>query len=189
MSRCQKNRSDNQPCQAQAVAGTDACRVHAGRSLAEQRARGQVVVTLRRWGVDDIPEDPGTLLLKLMTVTSWRQAAYEAEIARILDDTGLPLSEALIGDAMVVDKFGEPHKVGEYVRGIVELEQAERKLAADLAMKALAAGVQERLTRVQEQVGQLLMETCVRFLGRIGRDDPASRAILAEELRAIGAVA
>ena len=185
MSLCRKRRSDNEPCQAQAVSGTDACRVHAGRPLAEQKARGQVIVTLREWGADDIPEEPGLLLMKLMTVTEWRRQAYATEINRVLAAAGLDgnLSDALIGDTIVVDKDGEPHKVGEYVRGIVQLEAQERERAALLAVKVLAANVQERLTRVQEQTAALFIDYVTAIYG-----DP-ELALTAEQVARVPSVA
>jgi hypothetical protein len=76
MSLCQKRRSDSEPCGAQAVAGTDACRVHAGRPLAEQRAKGQVVVELSKWGISDRTLDPGVTLLQLMTQSFQRAKLY-----------------------------------------------------------------------------------------------------------------
>lgn len=76
MSLCRKRRSDNEPCGAQAIAGTDACRVHAGRPLAEQRAKGAVVVELSRWGITDKTLDPGVTLLQLMTQSFQRARLY-----------------------------------------------------------------------------------------------------------------
>jgi len=196
MSLCQKRRSDNEPCGAQAVGGTDACRVHAGRPLAEQKARGQVIVTLREWGADDIPEEPGLLLMKLMTVTEWRRQEYAAEINRVLAEAGLDgnLSDALIGDTVVVDKDGSPHKVGEYVRGIVQLEAQERERAALLAVKVLAANVQERLTRVQEQTASLFLDYVTAIygdpeLGMTAEQVARLPAVAARHLRALGPAA
>jgi hypothetical protein len=190
--KCSKRRTDGEPCGGQAVAGTDACTAHAGTTLARHKAKGDVVVTLRRWGVDDIPEEPGALLLKLMSVTEWRRQDYEAEIARVVaDGQYATLADALVGESVVVDKNGSPHVVGEYVRGIVQLEQQERKLAAELAIKALAAGVMERLTRVAEQQQELVAEYMHRVLAALGHDvqDPIVLRVLSEQLPALGASA
>lgn len=188
---CTKHRTDGQPCRAIAIPGTDACDNHSGRDKATHRARGQIVLALRKWNADDIPEDPALLALKLMTITSWRQQAYEDEINRVLAESGLQLSEALIGETIIVDKDGSPHVVGEYVRGIVQLEQTERKLAADLAFKVLAANVSERLTRVQEQVGTLVADMVRALfadpeLGLTAEQLQRAPVVAARHLRALG---
>lgn len=74
--RCAKSRSNGQPCQAQAVSGTDACRVHSGRPLDEHKAKGAVVVELSRWGIHDKTLDPGITLLQLMTQSFQRARLY-----------------------------------------------------------------------------------------------------------------
>jgi hypothetical protein len=68
--------SNGQPCQAQAVTGTDACRVHAGRPLDQHKAKGAVVVELSRWGITDKTLDPGITLLQLMTQSFYRAKLY-----------------------------------------------------------------------------------------------------------------
>jgi hypothetical protein len=95
--RCAKSRSNGQPCQAQAVSGTDACRVHSGRPLAEHKAKGAVVNELSRWGIHDKTLDPGITLLQLMTQSFQRarlygellEQAYEA--AERLQGTSTPV--------------------------------------------------------------------------------------------------
>lgn len=70
-------------CGQNVVAGTEACRSHAGRSLAEQRAKGAVVVELRRWGLNGHTElaDPGETLLRLVTQSAARVELY-ADLVR-----------------------------------------------------------------------------------------------------------
>lgn len=97
MSLCRKRRSDNEPCRAQAVAGTDACRVHAGRPLAEQRAKGQVVVELSKWGISDRTLDPGVTLLQLMT-QSFQRAKLYGELLEEAYDAAERLQGAEIGE-------------------------------------------------------------------------------------------
>lgn len=76
MSLCSRRRSDGDPCQAQAVSGTDSCRVHSGRPLAVHKAKGAVVVELSKWGITDRTLDPGVVLLQLMTQSFTRAALY-----------------------------------------------------------------------------------------------------------------
>jgi hypothetical protein len=90
--RCAKNRSNGQPCQAQAVTGTDACRVHAGRPLDQHKAKGAVVVELSRWGITDRTLDPGITLLQLMT-----QAFYRAKLYGELLEQAYEAAERLQG--------------------------------------------------------------------------------------------
>lgn len=76
MSLCTRRRSDGEPCQAQAISGTDSCRVHSGRPLALHKAKGAVVVELSKWGITDKTLDPGTVLLQLMTQSFTRAKLY-----------------------------------------------------------------------------------------------------------------
>lgn len=185
--KCQKHRTDGQPCGGNAINGRDACPAHVGEKLDKAKAKGAIVVALRRWGVDDLPEEPNLLALKLMSVTEWRRQDYEAEMLRIAAESGLPLSEAIVGDSIVIDKDGSPHKVGEYIRGIVDQEFRERKLAADLAFKVLAAGVQERMTRLAEGHAALVADAIRAVLTDLGHEltDPAVMRILSTRLSAL----
>ena len=74
--KCSKHRNDGEPCGAQAVAGTDACRTHAGRPLVEQKARGAVAMEVSRWALGDQTLDPGVTLLRLMTQSVRRAELY-----------------------------------------------------------------------------------------------------------------
>lgn len=85
--KCTKRRTDGEPCQKRAIAGTDSCEDHCGRPKAEHKARGAVVVELRNWGLNhEELRDPGQTLLQLMTQSAMRaelysgllQQAYEA---------------------------------------------------------------------------------------------------------------
>jgi hypothetical protein len=100
--RCAKNRSNGQPCQAQAVTGTDACRVHAGRPLDQHKAKGAVVVELSRWGITDRTLDPGITLLQLMT-----QSFYRAKLYGELLEQAYEAAERLRG----VESLEEPPSV------------------------------------------------------------------------------
>lgn len=76
-------------CGGLAIAGTRHCRMHSGKTLAKARAEGNVVVELRRWGLnpgENTLADPGEVLLRLVTQSAARcelyagvlQQAYEA---------------------------------------------------------------------------------------------------------------
>jgi hypothetical protein len=108
--RCAKNRSNGQPCQAQAVTGTDACRVHAGRPLDQHKAKGAVVVELSRWGITDKTLDPGVTLLQLMT-----QAFYRAKLYGELLEQAYEAAERLRASDDVVHAMDEPPSVDSAV--------------------------------------------------------------------------
>ncbi len=63
-------------CDAWPVRGTDRCPTHSGTTLERQKAKGQVVVELSKWGITDVTEDPGTVLLQLMTQSFTRAKLY-----------------------------------------------------------------------------------------------------------------
>jgi hypothetical protein len=96
--RCTKRRTDGEPCQRNAIAGTDACPKHVGTDLATAKAKGAVVVELSKWGLTDRTLDPGETLLRLMTQAVYRaehysrllEEAYEAaERLRVADDASM----------------------------------------------------------------------------------------------------
>lgn len=74
--KCTKRRTDGGPCQAQAVAGTEACTKHAGIPTSQAKAKGAVVVELAKWGISDRTLDPGMTLLQLMTQSFQRARLY-----------------------------------------------------------------------------------------------------------------
>lgn len=85
--KCTGRRTDGQPCTQHAIRGTDRCANHAGRTKAEQKARGAVVLELRRWGLtgqDDLT-DPGVTLLKLVTQSAQRADFYAGLLAEAYD--------------------------------------------------------------------------------------------------------
>ena len=83
--KCTKRRTDGEPCQAQAVAGTEACTKHAGIPTAQAKAKGAVVVELSRWGITDKTLDPGITLLQLMTQSFTRAQMYAGLLEEAYD--------------------------------------------------------------------------------------------------------
>ncbi len=117
-------------CTQYPIAGTKRCRQHPGMPLADAKAKGNVVVELRRWGLDRHEElrNPGETLLKLVTQSAERvailshalgeayeagqrlQAAHEAlelittpEAISGLNDDGEPLPEKAAVQAARLD--------------------------------------------------------------------------------------
>lgn len=71
---------------------------------------------------------------------------------------------ALIGNTYSSGDFGV-YATGEAIRGLADLEMRERKLCADFASKAIAAGLNERLVRVAEQQGAMILAMMRAVLG------------------------
>lgn len=201
------------PCGAQPIRGTQHCRAHAGKPLALAKAEGAIRLAVIRWNVDQPHIDPVETYMRLATVTAARaewlaellEQAYDAaeqvaaaardgaddgvtgEAVRLLDDV---LSRggvsALVGKQLAADGDGGVFVAGEAVRALAKLEQDERKLAADMAFKAIAAGLGDRIARIPHQVAEQVAETVQRIVAGLGFDpsDPQIRRYIAEHLRA-----
>lgn len=165
--KCTRKRADGEQCKANAVRGTDACRRHAGKSLAAVRAQVAVRDEVLRWGLGDAKVDPGELLLRLVTQSAMRAEAYASELARIVAEKG-DLQKALTGDSYTASAEGAPVKTGEYVRAMTKLEADERDRAGNFAAKAVAAGLAERQVRVAERQAALAAEFVQAVLADLG---------------------
>lgn len=155
--KCTAKTSAGNPCRNPAIRGGVVCAKHGG-SAPQVRAKADVRAELMQWGLGDATDDPGELLLRLLTQSRMRAEGYAAELERFV--AGKPdLERAIIGDS-----YGEFGKNGEYVRGLVHLEAQERDRAADFAMKAIKAGLAERQVRLAERQGMLLAALLSRIL-------------------------
>jgi hypothetical protein len=84
---CTGRRKGGKACDQIPIKGTDRCKFCCGIPLHKQRAKGEIVLELRRWGLQgEELRDPGNTLLQLMTQSAIRvefyssllQEAYEA---------------------------------------------------------------------------------------------------------------
>ncbi len=181
------------------------------------RAEGAVVVELRRWGLTGHAElaDPGETLLRLVTQSAARcemysrllGEAYEAaerlraatappqsdllaeetarmDLERVLNEGGVG---ALIGHKYSGTQTNGVIATGEAIRGLVELEAAERDRCANFAAKAVAAGLAERMVRASEQMAGLVAKAVEDSLAELGLDpkEPRVRAVVASRLQAL----
>lgn len=90
---------------------------------------------------------------------------------------------ALVGRTRAGDGKGSTIETGEQIRALAALEQSERKLAADLAAKAVAAGIAERQVRMAERQADVMNAIIIGALRRLGQDADAqavSDAVYAE---------
>ena len=73
---CGARKRDGALCTQPAISGTQRCRMHAGISTDQAKAKGAVVVELSKWGISDRTLDPGVTLLQLMTQSFQRAKLY-----------------------------------------------------------------------------------------------------------------
>lgn len=145
---------------------------------------------LLEWGLTDTVEDPGTILLRLVSQSSRRVALYADLLEQQYAKSGtgeltttLPTQiGVLIGRKYSLNNEGRPVPVEEAIRGLVQLEMKERELCASFASKAIAAGLAERQVRNAERMGAMMADMLRAVLG-----DPAL-GLSAEQRAAIPGV-
>lgn len=164
MARCKHVKDDGERCRRSAIDGGVVCTVHGGQ-LPMVKAKAAVRAEVMRWGLGDTTVDASEVLLRLLTQSAARAERYAQEVERLVSQAP-SLEDALIGESRVL-VGNELEKVGEYVRGMAELEAQERDRCAGFAVKAIAAGLAERQVRIAEQQGVLIADLIRRVL-----DDP-----------------
>jgi hypothetical protein len=192
--RCTAKNKQGNRCGLTPVPGASVCWRHGGRAPQVQR-KAIVVAELQAWGLADTAEDPGEVLLRLVTQSSRRAAFYAGLLEQqyaaqaSADDpdgtTTLPAGVgALIGHKMGMGgKDGILYTVEEAIRGLVQLEAMERDRCARFAKLALDAGIQERQVRLAERQGALIVEILRAVLA-----DP-ELGLTAEQRKAVPGVA
>lgn len=174
--KCTGRTTSGNPCKLDAVRGALVCHKH-GASAPQVKAKAAVRAELMTWGLDAPTVDPGETLLKLVSQSAARAQRYADELEQLVAESPT-LREALVAEAR-----GEFGPVGEYVRGLAQLEAQERERLATWCTKAIAAGLNERMVRIAEQQGALVAELLRNVL-----DDP-ELGLTAEQRRAVPGVA
>ncbi|HEY2763393.1 MAG TPA: hypothetical protein VGJ13_05185 [Pseudonocardiaceae bacterium] len=148
--RCTARKTNGDPCRGWRVDGSDKCNRHLFNPTARAKAavRGEVM----RWGLGDTTTDPGETLLRLVSQAATRAQRYADELEQLVADS--PNLRA----ALVAQSYGEFGPTGEYVRGLAQLEAAERDRCAGFCAKAIAAGLAERQVHLAEKQGALIAE-------------------------------
>ncbi|UFU14623.1 hypothetical protein LQK89_02675 [Curtobacterium sp. C1] len=129
-------------------------------------ARAAVRAEVAAWTLGQAVDDPGEVLLRLVTQSRIRADRYATLIAEKIEDLapGTTIEDILIGDTIAVSEFGGDTKTGEYIRGLIQLENQERDRLATFATKAIAAGLAERQVRLAERQGALLAQVMVAVM-------------------------
>ena len=186
--RCTGQTKAGKPCKSPAIHGGKVCWKHGG-AAPQVRAKGEIRYELAQWVMGDAVDDPGEVMLKLITQSRRRADACALELARASAgyDT---LQEALVGDSMITGMDGSVHKAGEYIRGLVVIEAQERDRAFNFASKAVAAGLEERRVQVTEQQAGVFAEFVRALiesveLGLSPAQQEVALVVASRELRAI----
>jgi hypothetical protein len=156
-------------CQSWAIRGGAVCNKHGG-SIKVVKQKAAVRAELSQWVMGDSTEDPGEVLLRLVTQSARRATLYALLLQRAYEgDASLPSGvQALIGGTFSATAQGDVYQTGEQIRGLVQLEAQERDRCANFATKAIAAGLAERQVRLHEKQGTLIIEAITAALDAAG---------------------
>lgn len=165
-------------CERWALRGATVCNDHGGQ-LPNVKRKAVVLGELMDWGLTDTTEDPGEILLRLVTQSSRRVALYSYLLMQAYEHAELIGREsqmpsfpsgvqALIGGTFSATNDGHVYQTGEQIRGLVALEAQERDRCANFATKAIAAGLAERQVRIAERVGESIVAAITAALDALG---------------------
>lgn len=157
--RCTATTKAGNPCKASAIHGGKVCNKHGG-SAPQVKAKAAVRAEVMRWSLGEATDDPGEVLLRMVTQSRMRVDGYSALIEQKVAEAQEQFGDDFTLESLLVgNTYGEfGNKTGEYIRGLVQLEAQERDRLVGFAAKAIAAGLAERQVRVAERQGELLAE-------------------------------
>lgn len=164
--KCVGRNKDGQRCGRWPTRGATVCRRH-GAGAPQVLAKAAVRAEVMAWGLGDSNIDPGEVLLRLVSQSAARTQRYAVELEEFVERHG-SIEAAMIGESMMLDKQGEPVKIGEYVRGLAVLEAQERDRCAGFAAKAVAAGLAERQVRLAEKQAEIVIKAVEAALEAAG---------------------
>ena len=137
-------------CKNWAIHGGTVCRIHGG-AAPQIKALAAVRAELETWCLGDAVDNPGQVLLRLITQSRRRVDALGAALDAMIEKAGGDLQKALVGETLVTTKDGDVVQVGEYYRVIADQEGKERDRLSNFCAKAIAAGLAERMVHLAEK--------------------------------------
>ncbi|MET8334399.1 hypothetical protein [Streptosporangium canum] len=164
----QSKRSQSR-CHGIAIVGIDACRSHGGQSTEVLKAKGEALSAWRAvpGHVEVSPADAVMAMLQM----SWaRVHVYASLLERQVADAerddprGTGQGEGLIGHTRSASGDIGVYETGEAVRGLAQLEAAERDRCVRFAKVAHDMGIADREIRLAEGQGLLLAQAISRIL-------------------------
>lgn len=150
-------------CKKWPAPGSRNCRNHLGGPQAHANAAVRAEVARWTLGTDDV--DPAQTLLQLLSQSRTRVEQYATRLAQLVDEHGGDLAEAMVSDQYVMSDTGALQKVGEFIRGLAQLERDERDRCANMAALAIKAGIAERQIQLAERHGAMLASFMRAVLG------------------------
>lgn len=160
-------------CHALAIRGTSACRNHAGKPVSVAKAQGEAQISA--WSALGTASVSATEAVLGMLHMSWlRVHLYASLLEQQVDDaqgdgdgtgrTGVGRGAGLVGHTYSGVKDIGIFATGEAIRGLAQLEAAERDRCVRFAKVAHDMGIAEQQIRLAEQQGQLLAGAVHRIL-------------------------
>lgn len=101
-------RKNGEPCDGWVVAGTERCRMHAGKKGSQAKAKGAIVVELRKWGLGDVHVDPGETLLRLVSQSAARVDMLSRALGEAYDAADRLRAAHEAHELVAVDSIGDP---------------------------------------------------------------------------------
>jgi hypothetical protein len=194
---CTAHRTDGEPCEGWAMAGTTVCSAHGGKApqvQAAAQARLVVEQAAARFGVDLDDTPPGQIALREISRSSAMVQHVSAMLSQLSDEdliwgmTGRRITQT-------PKPGGTPQVVAEQrarIHPLVTMLDAERRQLRDWIMAAHSAGVEERYVRLAEQDGawaaKVIHALYARFLDAwqlTAAQRAEGQAIVAETFRAL----
>jgi hypothetical protein len=155
--KCTATTTAGNPCKLNSINGGVVCHKHGG-SAPQVKAKADIRAEVMKWTLGDAVDDPGEILLRMITQSRIRVDGYSLLIEEKVADGKEKFGDDFTLESLLVGStFGEfGNKTGEYIRGLVALEAQERDRLVGFAAKAIAAGLAERQVRIAERQGEML---------------------------------
>lgn len=162
-----KSKRSQQRCHAFAVRGTAVCYTHAGEKTSVVKAKGEALSAWRAVpGRQDV--SPAEAVMAMLQMSWARVHVYASLLERQVADAdtslGVGMGEGLVGFTRSASPSVGVYESGEAVRGLAQLEAAERDRCVRFAKVAHDMGIADREIRLAEAQGALLAGAISRIL-------------------------